>query len=265
MPKAILKDVSLNYTLSGPEGAPILMFSNSLGTNYHMWDQQAALFSKNWRVLRYDTRGHGASEVTPGPYTIDQLAGDVINLLDYLKIERVHFCGLSMGGFIGQALALGWPSRITSLVLANTAAYLGPKERWDDRLAMIQKVGLRAISKDVLGLWFTDGFLESAPDIWTKMQEMYCANDLDGNIASSLAIRDADFRNDIKRIQMPTLIIYSVNDLATPAELSKFIGGEISGAILAGINQAGHISNIEQPEIFNAHLGKFLNENLAVA
>ncbi len=263
MPQAQLGGVRLKYSLRGPKHAPVLMFSNSLGTNLDMWQPQVAAFTTDWRVLTYDTRGHGASEVTPAPYTLNLLARDAIGLLDHLNIETVHFCGLSLGGLTGQALALAWPQRLASLTLANTAAHIPPAELWNQRINTVRQLGLEAIVDNVLARWFTDGFAASAPDIWSQMRTMFCGLDPQGYMACCMAVRDADFRNDIECIHIPTLVICGQDDLATPPALSEFLANTIPEAHLAPIKHAAHISSLEQADIFNHHLRTFLNRTIA--
>lgn len=265
MPRANVNGMRLNYKLSGPEDAPVLMFSNSLGTSFGMWDPQVSAFSANWRILQYDTRGHGASEVTEAPYTVDLLASDAVALLDHLEIARVHFCGLSLGGLTGQALALQWPERLVSLTLTNTAAHIPPVSLWNERIAAVRARGLEPIVDGVLARWFTAGFAKRAPDAWSRMRTMFCANDPRGYVACCMAVRDSDFRQDLARVRVPTLVIFGEDDQATPPAFAEFLAGAIPGARLIGIEKAAHISNVEQPEIFNGHLRRFLTDVAALA
>ena len=167
MPAVRLADGDLNYQLEGPAGAPVLVLSNSLGTNLHMWDAQIPAFTEHFRVLRYDTRGHGGSLITPGPYSIEQNGRDVLALLDALDIPRAHFCGLSMGGLIGQWLGIHAPERIERLVLCNTAAKIGTPEIWNPRIDTVLGGGaeaMRNLRDASISRWFTADFAEGYPD-----------------------------------------------------------------------------------------------------
>src|SRR5262250_859444 len=168
MPFADLQDVQIHYDLTGPTTAPVLVFSNSLGANLSMWDAQLTDFSSNMRVLRYDTRGHGASSAPSGPYNFDQLGNDVIGLLDALRIDRVFFCGLSMGGMIGQWLGVHAPDRMYKLVLASTGAKIGNAETWNARIDTVRRLGMKSISTAVIERWFTARFREQSPGLVEK-------------------------------------------------------------------------------------------------
>jgi len=167
MPAIRLADGDLNYLLEGPAGAPVLVLSNSLGTDLHMWDAQIAAFTQHFQVLRYDTRGHGASLVSEGPYSIEQNGRDVLALLDALGIAKAHFCGLSMGGLIGQWLGINAPERIERLVLCNTAAKIGTPEVWNPRIETVLAEGeqaMRGLRDASIARWFTADFAEANPD-----------------------------------------------------------------------------------------------------
>jgi len=182
MPFAQLQDVRIHYDLAGPLGAPALVFSNSLGATLSMWDPQRPVFEKQFRVLRYDTRGHGQSSVTRGPYTIDQLARDVIGLLDELKLDRVRFCGLSMGGQTGMWLALNAPDRFHKLVLCNTAAKIGTPEMWNMRIEGLRKGGMKSISSAVMERWFSADYRTKSPDVVASTKLMLEGANPDGYV-----------------------------------------------------------------------------------
>ncbi len=223
MPIVKFGESRVHYALEGQSGAPVLVFSNSLGANHSMWDPQAAEFRKRFRVLRYDTRGHGQSPVTPGPYSIEQLAKDVIALLDALDLGRVHFCGLSMGGMIGMWLALNAPERLHKLVLSNTAAKIGTSEGWNARIEAVQKNGMKSVASAILERWFTPAFRQHAPETMAS-----------------------------------TLVIAGAHDRATPPDGGRFLAQQIPGARYAELN-AAHLSNIEAQDRFNNELAAFLN------
>ena len=172
MPFVELRDAQIHYLLEGPSGAPVLAFSNSLGTNYSMWDSQASEFRTKFRILRYDTRGHGQSSITPGIYSIEQLGKDAIGLLDALQLDPVHFCGLSMGGMIGMWLGMNAPDRLGRLVLCSTAAKIGTAESWNARIEMVGKDGMKKVAAAVIERWFTPAFRAKEPATVAIAQRM---------------------------------------------------------------------------------------------
>jgi 3-oxoadipate enol-lactonase len=250
-------DVTLHSDLSGKDGAPVLMFSNSLGTNLAMWDLQLASFEKHYRVLRYDMRGHGASSVPAGPYRIDQLGGDVLALLDALEIEKANFCGLSVGGLIGQWLGIHAASRLTTLTLCNTAAKIGTPDTWNQRIEDVTKGGLRAIAGKGMERWFTAPFLESDSPLVSQMRRTLIDTPPAGYIASCAAIRDTDLRNEIATIKAPTCIIAGESDPVTTVADAEFIASQIADSKLVTL-PAAHISNVEAATHFNEALQNFL-------
>ena len=258
MPAMQANGISINYRFDGAaEGAPVLMFSNSLGTDLHMWDGQIEPLSKHFRILRADTRGHGKTEAPNYPYTCDMLGNDALALLDALKIDKVYFCGLSMGGMIGMWLGRNAPDRLHKLVLCNTAAKFGLPDIWNQRIATVRGSGMKAITQTVLERWFTKTFRETSPDKIKPVESMLHATPAQGYAGNSAAIRDVDQRWPIVSIATPTLVIGGRHDPATPFEAAQLIAGRIPGAKLVALD-AAHLSNIEQPEAFNAALGDFL-------
>jgi 3-oxoadipate enol-lactonase len=258
MPLAKLKDSRVHYELSGPAKAPVLVFSNSLGTTFSMWDPQTSAVGKTVRILRYDTRGHGKTSVTPGPYSFDQLGQDVLDLVDALKIEHFWFCGLSMGGVIGMWLGLHAPQRVRKLVLCSTAAKIGTAETWNTRMAAVRKGGMKSISQGAMERWFTAKFREKAPDVIERTKRMVESASVDGYVACCAALRDADLRESIGAIRAPTLVISGAHDPATPPSDGHFIAERISGARYLDLD-AAHLSNIEQEAHFTAEVSKFLS------
>ena len=250
-------DLRAHYNLSGPVDAPILVLSNSLGTNFSMWDPQIPVFEKNLRVLRYDSRGHGQSSVTPGPYRIEQLARDVLHILDRLSIDRIHFCGLSMGGMIGIWLGTNAPERLHKLVLCNTAARIGTAEVWNARIDAVSKDGMKAIAPAVIERWFTPAFRAAAPEIVANAQRMIEASPPDGYSACCAAIRDMDQRESISSIRVPTLVISGTKDPVTTTADGQFLVDRISGARHLELPTA-HLSNIEAPAQFSSGVLGFL-------
>ena len=247
----------IHYALSGAANAPVIVFSNSLGANFSMWDPQAAQLEKKFRVLRYDTRGHDQSSVTPGPYSIEQLGRDVLTLLDALNIARANFCGLSMGGMIGMWLGLNARSRIERLVLSNTGAKIGSEKGWNSRIEMVRRDGLKAVAAGVIDRWFTPEFRARSPQIWEAALRMLEASPPDGYAANCAAVRDYDAREKVSAIDAPTLVISGAKDSATPPADGRFIADRISGARYVELD-AAHLSNIEAAERFTAELTQFL-------
>jgi 3-oxoadipate enol-lactonase len=249
----------IHYRFDGPEDAPVLVLSNSLGTDVGMWEAQMPAFTERFRVLRYDSRGHGHSTVTPGPYGIGHLGRDVIALLDALGIERVHFCGLSMGGMVGIWLGVNAGERADKLVLCNTAALIGPPELWNTRIQNVRKGGMEAIASAVIERWFTAAFRSRAPEAVEKVRRMLVATPAEGYIACCAAVRDMDQRDALSGIRSPTLVIAGTHDAATPPADGRFIADRIQGARCVELN-AAHLSNIEVPERFTAEVMAFLSE-----
>jgi 3-oxoadipate enol-lactonase len=250
-------DLHAHYDLSGPAGAPVLVLSNSLGINFSMWDPQIPAFEKYLRVLRYDTRGHGQSTVTPGPYRIEQLARDVLHILDRLTLDRVHFCGLSMGGMIGIWLGANAPERLNKLVLCNTAARIGTAEAWNARIDAVSKNGMKAIAPAIIERWFTPAFRVAAPETVANAQRMIETSPPDGYTACCAAIRDMDQRENIASIRVPTLVICGAKDPVTTVADGQFLVDRIPRARLLELPTA-HLSNIEAPAQFSSEVLSFL-------
>lgn len=258
MPFVETKDIRIHYELDGPADAATLVLSNSLGTNLALWEPQAPVFSKQFRVLRYDSRGHGQTSVTRGEYSVEHLARDAIELLDALKLERVHFCGLSIGGMTGMWLGVNAPERIHKLVLCNAAAKIGTAEGWNARIQAVREGGTKSVAGSVIERWFTPEFQAKNPLVVAKAQEMIEGTDRVGYAASCAAVRDFDFRAKVGSIRAPTLVIAGAQDpVATPAE-GHLLAREIAGARYAEL-AAAHISNIEDASRFTAEVSSFLN------
>jgi 3-oxoadipate enol-lactonase len=258
MPVLKSGEARIHYVLEGQTGSPALVFSNSLGANYSMWDSQAREFHKKFRILRYDTRGHGQSPSTPGPYSIEQLARDVVALLDALDLDRVHFCGLSMGGMIGMWLGVNTPKRLNKLVLCNTGAEIGTLEAWTARIDAVHKNGVKSIAPAVIERWFTPAFREKSPAVVSSTQKMIEEASPDGYTACCAAIRDCDYREQVAAIRTPTLVISGAHDPATPPADGRFLAQQIPGSRYVELN-AAHLSNIEDQGHFNQELAAFLN------
>lgn len=257
MPFAEANGARIRYDLRGPAGAPVVMCSNSLGTSLEMWEPQAREFSAGFRVLRYDTRGHGQSSVTAGPYTIAQLGRDVIELLDALQIERVHFCGLSMGGATGIWLGIEHPKRLHKLVLCSTAGKIGQADLWNGRIAAVNEHGMKQISQGVVARWYTAEFHQSHPQVIAEAVRVLEATDPAGYAANCAAVRDFDERARAGTIAVPTLVACGTHDLATPPAGHHELVRQISGAQYAEF-PAAHLLNQEAAAAFNSRLQTFL-------
>jgi len=247
----------LHYELDGREDAPVLVLSNSLGTNLDMWEPQMPALLQHFRVLRHDARGHGSSDVTPGPYTIAQLGGDVLALMDHLGISRAHFCGLSMGGMIGMWLGAHHAGRIDRLVLCNTAAKIGTPDTWNPRIAKVDAEGMASVVDTVLDRWFTPGFRQRAPQQVAIVRDMLLETEPAGYGANCAAVRDMDLRADIASITVPTLVIAGTHDGSTPAADGRAVADAIPGARYVELD-AAHLSNWEQTDQFTQALLGFL-------
>ena len=247
----------IHYALTGAPDAPVVVLSNSLGTNFTMWDLQAPALEEHFRLLRYDTRGHGRTGVPPGPYTIEELGRDVLGLLDGLKLDRVHFCGLSMGGLIGQWLGVHAPERINRLVLCSTCPKIGTPEMWNPRIEAIRRSGMSAIATSIIERWLTPEFRARAPQPTLALLGLLQATSPAGYTACCEALRDADLREAITTIRTPVQVIMGSRDPATPAADGRAMAQRIPNARYAELD-ASHLCNVESPDRFNAELLGFL-------
>jgi len=256
MPFANLGDVRIRYELTG-DARSVLVLSNSLGTDYSMWDPQVAALARHFRILRYDTRGHGGSSVPPGDYTVEQLGRDVLTLLDTLALDRVDFCGLSMGGSTGMWLGINAPERVDRLVLCNTAAKIGTLETWNARIATVRKDGMKPVAATVIERWFTPEFRAAHPETVATTRKMLENSPPEGYISNCAAVRDLDFRDTASRIQPRALVMYGSKDPAIPVSDAHFLISQIPGSRGVELN-ASHLSNVEQAEAFTQALMEFL-------
>ena len=247
----------INVEVEGPQGAPVLMLSNSLGTTLRMWDAQVAPFTQHFRLVRYDRRGHGKSGVPKRPYTMERLGRDVLAVLDGLGVKKVNWCGLSMGGMVGQWLGANAPERVERLVLTNTSSFFPDKNGWNERLKLVEEKGIAAFAAPNMARWFTKGFLEREPQTVAGIQAMFAATPLEGYLACGAAVRDMDQRELLPRIKAPTLVIAGKHDGATPPEANEYISKHIPGAKFALVD-AAHLSNIEQSEAYTKAVLAFL-------
>jgi 3-oxoadipate enol-lactonase len=243
MPFAEVADLKTHYALTGDKG-PVVMFSNSLGTEFSMWDAQMPELQRRFQILRYDTRGHGKSSVTPGDYTIELLGHDVLGLLDSLRLDRVHFCGLSMGGSIGMWLGIHAPHRLHRLILCNTAARIGTPEVWNARIATVRKDGMKSVAAAVVERWFTPEFRASSREEALRTQKMLENSPPEGYAACCAAVRDMDERERL--------------DPVIPIADAHFLADQIAESEKVELD-AAHLSNIEQAGAFTEAVSNFLS------
>ena len=250
--------MELHHRFDGPDDAPVLMLSNSLGTDLRMWEDQLAALADRFRVLRYDQRGHGRSPVSPGPYTIAELAGDALDLLDRLGLERVSFCGVSLGGMTGMWLAINSPERLERLALCCTSAQLPPREMWTERAATVRAHGIEAVVNAQLERWFTPTLAELRPEALERTRRALLDTPAEGYAGCCEAIAAHDLVVELASIRTPTLVLAAADDPATPPEHGRLIAEEIRGARLVVLDHGRHLVAVEHPEEFSrevlAHL-----------
>lgn len=247
----------LAYELSGPDEAPVVVLSNSLGTDHHLWDAQIGVLEPHYRVLRYDTRGHGASDVPPGEYAIARLGQDVLSLMDHVGVRRAHVCGISIGGLTALWLGVHATDRVDRLVLANTAARIGSEASWTDRMRLVEADGLAALAEVTMTRWFTARFRESSPATVARTRATLLATSRAGYLGCCAALKEADLRADAGCVRAETLVITGTHDVATPPEDGAWLAGAIPGAALVELD-AAHLSNVECAQAFTERVEEFL-------
>jgi len=266
MPLADVNGTTINYRLDGPGQRPVVMFSNSLASNLQMWDAQVPVLIKaGYRVLRYDSRGHGGSAAPAGPYTMEMLTADALGLMDFLGFEKVHFCGLSMGGMVGQMLGTHQGNRLISLSLCDTAAQLPPREIWDERISAVRAKGMRALADAFIDRWFTKAGQERLPAEIEVSRQAVLNTPAEGFCACCRAIQNMDQRESIRAVSTRTLIVVGEHDPGTPVSAAEFIHGRIASSELKVISDAAHFVNVEQAGVFNDILLEFLERNGTVS
>ncbi len=258
--KARIRDVAINYEIEGPQGAPVVTLSHSLAATLDLWEPQVSVLSASYRVLRYDTRGHGNSSATPGAYTIEMLDEDLIGLLDYLNIRRTHFVGISMGGMIGQVFAISHPDRLAKLVLCDTTgrvpAEMGPV--WEERIRIAETKGMQAMADETLERWLSEEFRRKRPEVAGRIREMIIRTPVPGYVGCSRAISVFDVSSGLPKISAPTLIMTGEKDSSAPVAASERMNRQIHGSELFVIPGALHLSNVEGAAFFNERLLRFL-------
>jgi len=258
--KAQTNGIGTYYELHGKEGLPWLVLSHSLACSVRMWDEQIAAFKERYRILAYDTRGHGSSDAPAGPYTLELLADDLKGLLDRLGIARAHYCGLSMGGMIGQTFALKYPAMFASLTLADTTSRM-PAEAlpvWQDRIRTAESQGMQPLVEPTLARWFTEPFRKAEPQTMQRIGTLIGSTPVAGYVGCCQAIPQINLTSRLKEIRCPILIIVGEDDPGTPVAMSKEIHENAPGSKLVVLPKAAHLSNIEQSAAFNRALDEFL-------
>jgi len=257
MPEISADGTAIHVEVEGPQDAPVLMLSNSLGTNLHMWDDQVPALTRHFRLVRFDRRGHGGSAVPKGPYSIERLGRDALAVIDGLGIAKVNWCGLSMGGMEGMWLGANAASRIDKLILSNTASYFPDRTMWDGRIEVARDKGLVALVDGTIERWFTAEFRRRSPQAVARIREMFLATDVEGYVGCGAAIRDMDNRSLLAKVSVPTLVIAGRHDMGTTLEAGQFIAEHIPGAKLA-VMETAHIANVEQPQLYTDTVLGFL-------
>lgn len=251
--------VDIAYRFDGPADGRVLLVANSLMANGSMWDWNVPAFTDRYRVLRYDKRGHGRSSVVPGPYSIAQLADDAAGLLDALQIEKAHFMGLSIGGMIGQQLGARYPERMHSLSLCNTASEMPPRSLWEDRFQIARTQGLAGLVDGTISRWFTAPFIERAPHDIEKVRQMILGTNVEGYIGCGSAVRDMAQSTMLLKIKTPTLVLSGRHDPACTVDQGIVLNRLIDGSRMVIIEDAAHLSNIEQTAQFNQAVRAFID------
>ncbi len=253
----------LDHRLRGPEGAPVLVLSNSLGTTQDLWERQVPALAERFRLLTYDHPGHGASELPEDTPTVERFAHGLLGLLDELELERVSLCGVSLGAMVGMALVLQAPERVDRLVLACTSAYLGPPEQWDKRAGVVRSEGMVAIADTVVGRWFTPELAQDDPETVARFRAMLAATPPEGYARCCQAVGAWDARERISAIAAPVLVVAGKDDRATPVEHAELVATRIPGARLLALERAAHLANVERADAFTEALLEHLGQEVA--
>ncbi|MBA2965538.1 3-oxoadipate enol-lactonase [Ramlibacter sp. MAH-25] len=254
---------AIAYRLQGPVDAPVLMLGNSLAADLEMWDGNLPALGQHFRVLRYDMRGHGASSTPAGPYTLELLADDAIALLDALRIDKVHFVGVSLGGMVAQQLAARYPNRIASVVLCATMSNQAAPAAWDERMAAVRRGGMEAIAEATLQRWFTPAFHAEAPQALAAVRRMVLATRPEGYLGCAAAIRALAQDALLPRIAGPCLVLAGEHDGAATPAIAQSLAQRIPGAQLHVVPGAAHLPNIERQAAFDARVLAFLADATA--
>ena len=255
--------IDVHYEVEGADDARVLVLAHALGGSMAMWDPQMARLKSAFRVVRYDQRGHGASPVPPGPYRIDDLGRDLVQLLDRLGLKRVSFCGLSLGGMVGLWLGINTPERIDRLLVCSAAARMMRPEDYAQRAWHVREHGVASVAGAVLSRWFTSDFAARQPRTVDWVRGLLLSTPPEGYAGACEALQAMDLRSDLSRIEKPTLVIAGADDQATPVQQSREIGRHIRHSKVVVIAGASHLANVVQPEVFTDHILSFLNQGVA--
>ena len=247
----------LAFSLAGSETAPALVLCNSLGTDRSLWDAQVQAFAERYRLLTYDTRGHGESDAPEGDYSIDRLGRDVLSLMDHLGMDRAHVCGVSIGGLTTLWLGVHAPDRVVRLVLANTAARVGSLDFWHERMRVARVEGLGVLADATMQRWFSERFRRVEPRVVARMRATLLRVPLAGYLGCCAALRDADLRALASHVQAPSLVVTGTEDVATPPSAGEWLAAAMPGARLLELD-AAHLSNVERAPEFTRAVLEFL-------
>ncbi|MBI4775230.1 MAG: 3-oxoadipate enol-lactonase [Deltaproteobacteria bacterium] len=261
--KVQANDIQMNYELTGKKDASVVMLSHALGSSLSMWDPQMEILESRYRVLRYDTRGHGGADAPANAYTMELLGDDAVRLMDALEIAKVHWVGLSMGGMVGQSIALNHSDRLLSLALCDTTAVV-PREAqtlWQERIEAARSRGMQTLVEGALDRWFTSGYRSGNHLELELIRRVFLATPVDGFVGCSEAIRRLAYLDRLSEITTPTLIVVGADDPGTPVAASEAMHERIPDSILVVLPSAAHLSNIEQAGAFNTTLMDFLREH----
>ncbi|MCG8447040.1 MAG: 3-oxoadipate enol-lactonase [Hyphomicrobiales bacterium] len=253
--------INIHYRLSGPKDAPLIVFSNSLGTDFRIWSAVEEIIVPHMRCLFYDSRGHGLTDCPPGPYTIIDEVGDLSALIDALHLDPTILCGLSVGGVIAQAFAAAHPGRIEGLVLCDTAAKVLDAETWTGRMKIIENGGIEAVADATMERWFTERFRAEEPERLAGMRNMLNRTPKDGYLATCAVLRDTDLRESSAKLDLPTLCLCGDEDGSTTPDVVRATADLIPHATFHLIEGAGHIPCVEQPEVTAGHILAFAREH----
>lgn len=260
--KIRVNGIQLNYEISGKDDGPVVVLSHALGCNLNMWKAQECRLASEFKVLRFDTRGHGLSDAPSGRYSFDLLNQDSVLLLDALNLEKVHWVGMSMGGMLGQAMTLNHPDRIASLTLCDTGPFMSPDKQilWREKIDRVRNDGIESIVEESLEDWFTPEFRSKCLPIVNEIRQQLMSTSVAGYEGCVWAMMGLNFIHRLGEIIQPTMIMVGEKDMKVPVKVSQMMHGKISGSELAVIPDAAHLSSIGHPDVFNLHLLEFLRK-----
>jgi 3-oxoadipate enol-lactonase len=246
------RDLTLEVVVDGDPAAPPLVLVHSAGADHRMWDRNLSAIRDRFRLIRYDARGHGGSDVPPSPYTLDELGGDLVALLDALGVGRTHVVGASLGGVVALWLAARHPDRVDAAVFAGTAARIGTPAAWEQRAELVRRGGTDAVVDLVMTRFFSERFRRERPDVIAGFVEVLRRQSPEGYVGTCAALRDADLRDDLSSVAAPSLVVVGDEDVSTPPTDAEHLRASIDGARLAVVEGAGHLCTVERPDVFGA-------------